>query len=199
MLTTSRAVAFASAGYRGARATTRVEAVAAAGPFALLTLHRPSNVDTAERLAFWGEALRTVCARVPVVFPIHPRTQASLARHGVEQAWREIPGLTITPPVGYLEIVQLQARATLVLTDSAGVAEESSVLDRPCLVLRTTTERPITVEQGTSVLIGRDADALLRGVEAVLNGTWDKPGRIELWDGQAGERVATSILKFLGA
>ncbi len=174
-----------------------VDAVARAGRFALLTLHRPSNVDAADKLRSWAEALRQVAARVPIVWPVHPRTAASIERHGLERELAAIADLVRVPPLGYLETIALEERAALVLTDSAGVSEEASVLGTPCLVLRATTERPITLTHGTAALIGEDRQRLVAEVERALGGGWPAPAGIPMWDGHAGQRVVEETLAFL--
>lgn len=166
-------------------------------PFALLTLHRPSNVDTERMLRLWAGGLARVGARLPIVWSVHPRTAKSIDRHRLEPLFAAIPGLVRTEPLGYLETIALEERATVILTDSAGITEEASVLDRPCLTLRTTTERPITLSAGSSVLIGEDPGRLVEEVERVLDGRWDKHGKIPLWDGKAGQRVVEATLAFL--
>ncbi|RMG06509.1 MAG: UDP-N-acetyl glucosamine 2-epimerase [Planctomycetota bacterium] len=168
-----------------------------AAPFGLLTLHRPANVDTAAALRAWRELLAPVAARIPLVFPVHPRTARSLDLHRERAAWERIPGLTLLPPLGYLQCLRLQSQARLVLTDSGGVSEEASVLDTPCLVLREHTERPITVERGTALLVGRDRAALERGVELALAGRFPRRGGIELWDGRAAPRAVRAVEGFL--
>lgn len=175
-----------------------VQAIVDAGPFSLLTLHRPSNVDRPEMLRRWAEAFRTICAKIPVVFPVHPRTDASLRRHGLLEEFQGIPGLLMTKPLGYLEVIALQDASLFVMTDSGGIQEETSVLNTPCLTLRTSTERPITVSHGTGILIGEDPDLLLRWVDTVLAGEFDKQSSIELWDGKAAERIAAEVARFLG-
>jgi UDP-N-acetylglucosamine 2-epimerase (non-hydrolysing) len=174
-----------------------VRDVADGGPFALLTLHRPSNVDAEAMLRLWAGGLERVGAKVPILWPVHPRTAKSIERHGLEELFAAIPHLTRTGPVGYLETIALEERATLIMTDSGGVTEEASVLDTPCLTLRTTTERPLTVSQGTCVLVGETPDRLVEEVDRILAGQWDKHGEIPLWDGQAAQRIVGETLAFL--
>jgi UDP-N-acetylglucosamine 2-epimerase (non-hydrolysing) len=167
------------------------------GPFALLTLHRPSNVDSEPALRSWLEALAPVCARIPVVFPMHPRTARSLRKHGLLASFEGLEGMRLCEPVGYLQCVRLQREARFVMTDSGGIQEESSVLSTPCLTLRETTERPITLTQGCAVLTS--AADLGGWVQRVLAGELDKQVQIDLWDGKAGERVAREVHAFLSA
>ncbi len=155
--------------------------------YALVTLHRPSNVDDAATLGALVGALRRVTDRLPIVFPVHPRTRPRL--EGLIGDDR----IRLVEPLGYLDFVALEASARVVLTDSGGVQEETTVLGVPCLTLRTTTERPITVTGGTNQLIGPDPHAIVEHVDAVLaDGV--VPRCPELWDGRAGERIAKVLL-----
>jgi UDP-N-acetylglucosamine 2-epimerase (non-hydrolysing) len=159
--------------------------------FAVLTLHRPSNVDATEKLAELLTAVDAIAAQVPVVFPVHPRTQQRLAQAGSTTH----PRLKLIPPVGYLDFLCLLSKATLVLTDSGGIQEETTALGVPCLTLRENTERPITISQGTNQLVGTDPRKILTAAEAVLAGK-AKPGRIPpLWDGHAAERIVEVLLR----
>ncbi len=160
-----------------------------AGGYALLTLHRPSNVDAAEPLARLMEVFEEIHAELPVVFPVHPRTRASMA--GL-LGGRE-PRLRTTEPLGYLDFVQLMADARLVLTDSGGIQEETTVLGVPCLTLRDTTERPITVSQGTNSVVGTKPSTILAEVRKVLDGGGKRGCVPELWDGRAAERIVAVL------
>ena len=157
--------------------------------YALVTLHRPSNVDDPEQLRRVAGLLERVAQKMPVVFPIHPRTRQRMLDAGIATA-----GLVLTPPLGYLDFLRLMADCRFVLTDSGGIQEETTVLGVPCLTLRENTERPITIEQGTNRLVGLDPTAAYAAVEDLLsNGL--PPGRIpELWDGRASERIV-EVLK----
>ena len=166
--------------------------------FGLVTLHRPSNVDAPDTLAALLEAFGAISARLPLLWPMHPRTRASIERFGLTEALRA-PGLVCLPPQGYLEMVGLMNGATVVLTDSGGVQEETTALGVPCLTLRENTERPITVEQGTNTLVGRDLPALYAAVDAILSGG-GKRGRLpELWDGRTAARIAAHMAQWLRA
>jgi UDP-N-acetylglucosamine 2-epimerase (non-hydrolysing) len=166
------------------------------GHFVLVTLHRPSLVDEPQRLAPTLEVLGDVAARMPVLFPLHPRTRRRLAESGLA-----VPeGVRLLEPLSYLEFIALEEAARLVVTDSGGVQEETSALGVPCLTYRTTTERPVTVELGTNRLIGLDPAALREACMAEL----DAAGRtqlapIPLWDGAAGPRAAAAIVELVGA
>jgi UDP-N-acetylglucosamine 2-epimerase (non-hydrolysing) len=161
--------------------------------FAVLTLHRPSNVDSTEKLAELLGAIDSIAAQVPVIFPVHPRTQQRLAQAGIKTH----PQLRLTPPVGYLDFLCLLSKATLVLTDSGGIQEETTALGVPCLTLRENTERPITISEGTNQLIGTDPAKILAAAQDILAGK-GKPGRIPpFWDGHAAERIVDVLLKKL--
>jgi len=158
--------------------------------FALVTLHRPSNVDDNEVLKNILESLLTVSEQLSVVFPVHPRTRTRIAQFGIS-----IEKLHLLEPVPYIEFLALQRRATVVITDSGGIQEETTYLQVPCLTIRNNTERPITVSMGTNTLVGQDSRKLALELSAILEGR-PKRGRVPpLWDGQAGERIADLLLK----
>jgi UDP-N-acetylglucosamine 2-epimerase (non-hydrolysing) len=164
--------------------------------YGVVTLHRPSNVDHARDLAPLLATLREASQRLPLVFALHPRTRANIARFGLEDM---VAGsrIAVLPPQGYLEMLGLMADATLILTDSGGMQEESTALGVPCLTLRENTERPITIEQGTNTLVGSAREAILREVDAILAGR-GKRGRVpERWDGRAAERIAAHLASWL--
>jgi UDP-N-acetylglucosamine 2-epimerase (non-hydrolysing) len=169
----------------------------AAHGFVLATLHRPSNVDDAGRLARLVEVLSQIGKKLPVVFPVHPRTRARLEAAHVSEAALRAQGLRLSPPLGYLDFLQLQDAAKVVITDSGGVQEETTALGVPCLTVRDNTERPITISEGTNKLVGSNPDVLPGEVDQILAGH-SKRGRIPaLWDGKAGERAAEAIRRFL--
>ncbi len=164
--------------------------------FAFVTLHRPSNVDDPVKLAALLGALATISRRLPIVFPIHPRTRGMIANAGLEPLLAE-PGIATAPPLSYLRAIGLMRAARLVVTDSGGVQEETTALGVPCLTARENTERPITIDQGTNTLIGVDPARLIAAVDDVLT-TGGKKGRApDLWDGRAAERIADATLAFL--
>lgn len=168
-------------------------AVDGASGYALLTLHRPANVDEPEVLRGLLEAVAALARDVPVAFPIHPRTGKVIAANGVEPLL-DAPGVVAMAPIGYLTMLGLMAKARLVLTDSGGVQEETTGLGVPCLTLRTNTERPITVIEGTNQVVGTDPAAILEHARATLANP-GRRGRIpELWDGHAASRIATILL-----
>jgi UDP-N-acetylglucosamine 2-epimerase (non-hydrolysing) len=155
--------------------------------YALLTLHRPSNVDREEDLRRFADLLERIAARIPVVFPIHPRTRERAGRFGL---WKSPPnGLRLIDPLGYLDFLSLQDRARFVMTDSGGVQEETTALGVPCLTLRENTERPITIRSGTNLLVGTRPAGILKGVDRVLSARSAARRIPPLWDGRAGERL----------
>jgi UDP-N-acetylglucosamine 2-epimerase (non-hydrolysing) len=165
--------------------------------FILWTMHRPSNVDDGRTLAGWIRAMQAIGERVPIVFPVHPRTRARLTANGTWLKLTNSKGITATGPLGYLECLSLSSQALAVVTDSGGLQEEATVLRVPCLTLRENTERPITVSQGTSTLVGQDAARLVRLVGQILDGEY-KTGTVpRLWDGRAAERIAEAVANFL--
>ncbi len=163
--------------------------------YALVTLHRPGTVDEPEALRAILDALNALAGRLPVLFPVHPRTRARIGRIGFQPA----PALTLTDPLGYLDFLGLMDAASLVLTDSGGIQEETTSLGIPCLTLRPNTERPITLTQGTNRLLGADPGAILPAAERILAGDLPRGGPPALWDGRAGERIATVLAGFLAA
>jgi len=161
--------------------------------YAVLTLHRPANVDDPQTLGGIICAVRQIAARLPVVFPVHPRTRARLREFGLDTA---LDGVIATEPLGYIDFLSLTSRARLVLTDSGGLQEESTALAIPCLTLRQNTERPITVSEGTNRVVGTRTADILREFELALGST--RASRIpDLWDGRASERIAAVIGRFL--
>lgn len=165
--------------------------------YALATLHRPSNVDDPVMLESLLGTLDWIQERLPVVLPLHPRTRDRLESFSLMPRARAMSNLRITEPLGYLDFIALTAGAKLVLTDSGGLQEETTVLGIPCLTLRTYTERPITVSVGTNTVVGPDPSAIRDAVTAVLSGA-GKKGRVpELWDGRASQRIASILVDYL--
>jgi UDP-N-acetylglucosamine 2-epimerase (non-hydrolysing) len=159
--------------------------------FAVLTLHRPSNVDSADKLAELMSTIEAVASELPVVFPVHPRTKQRLAEAGAIRN----PQLRLIDPIGYLDFLCLLSQATLVLTDSGGIQEETTALGVPCLTLRENTERPITISQGTNLLVGTDPTQIINAARDILAGK-SKAGRIPpLWDGKAADRIVEILLQ----
>ncbi len=159
--------------------------------FALVTLHRPALVDDPDRLKAVFGALNEVSRGLRVVFPMHPRTQARVA---ALNEGKPTAGITIVAPLGYLEFLALESRATVVITDSGGVQEETTFLGVPCLTVRENTERPVTVRLGTNTLVGYDMTLLLEKVRDIAAGRYKNGARPPLWDGKAAGRIADGLL-----
>ena len=178
--------------------TLRAHGHACPHAYGLLTLHRPSNVDDGAQLAALLDALGQVSRLLPLLFPIHPRTAASLRVAGLEGVLAR-HAIICLPPLGYLEMLGLMQEARLVLTDSGGIQEESTALGVPCLTLRDHTERPVTVSEGTNTIAGTQPAAIVALARAILD-TGGKRGRIPpLWDGHAAGRIAAAIVPWLAA
>ncbi len=161
----------------------------AAGRYGVVTLHRPANVD--DPVVFGGilDALAEIQRTLTLVFPVHPRTRANLERGGLLARVASLPGLKLTPPLGYLDFLKLMSHSAVVITDSGGIQEETTVLGIPCLTVRENTERPITVEQGTNQLVGIRPEGILAGYGRIRAG--EIRHRVpDLWDGRAAERIA---------
>jgi UDP-N-acetylglucosamine 2-epimerase (non-hydrolysing) len=167
--------------------------------FALLTLHRPSNVDDAATLRPLLECLNEIAREIAILFPAHPRTQERIERFGlgglVRTEWEQAErGVLLCPPVGYLEFLRLESEAAFVLTDSGGIQEETTVLGVPCLTLRENTERPITVAEGTNTLVGSEPQRILAAAREILAGRGKKGRTPELWDGNAAKRIVKVLV-----
>ena len=165
--------------------------------YGVVTLHRPSNVDQPEALAAMLNVLGEVAQDLPLIFVLHPRTRNNVERFGLIGSI-DPTRIALLPPQGYLEMLGLMSGATLMLTDSGGLQEETTALGVPCLTLRDNTERPITVEQGTNTMVGTERAAILQGVADILQGR-GKQGRVpEFWDGHAAPRIAADLWQWLG-
>lgn len=158
--------------------------------YGIVTLHRPENVDDPAVLEPLWRALNAAAAKLPLVFPVHPRTRPKLEALGAIH-----PAFTLIEPVGYSEMVCLTKNAKCALTDSGGLQEETTALGVPCLTLRTETERPCTVSEGTSEIVGSDPAKIADGVDRILAGDWKKGGLPELWDGHTAERIADILIR----
>lgn len=160
--------------------------------YGLVTLHRPSNVDNPDVLQRLLNVLSEISIQLPLIFALHPRTKSNIEKFGFQRFIN--PEFSIVlPPQGYLEMLGLMRDATVVLTDSGGIQEETTALGVPCLTLRENTERPITLEQGTNTLVGSNSETLLHEIEIILDGN-GKRGRVpEFWDGHAADRIVTDI------
>jgi len=160
--------------------------------YAVVTLHRPSNVDEPGALSRLVHTLVEVSRKIPLVLPMHPRTRARVSEAGLDAVLGE-GEITVAPPLGYLQLLGLMAEARMVLSDSGGIQEETTALGVPCITLRENTERPITVTAGTNTIVGTDGQAIHRCVDDVL-ATGGKAGRIpDLWDGHAAQRIADRL------
>jgi UDP-N-acetylglucosamine 2-epimerase (non-hydrolysing) len=167
------------------------------GGFGVVTLHRPSNVDSLPALREALTILKDVASRLPLIWPVHPRAKANIERFGLSPLL-DGAKITLLPPQGYLEMLGLMGQARLVLTDSGGIQEETTALAVPCLTMRDNTERPITVDQGTNTLVGRNRARTLECVDDILKNGGKRGRTPELWDGHAAERIADDLSAWLG-
>ena len=167
------------------------------GGFGVVTLHRPSNVDSLPALREALTILKDVASRLPLIWPVHPRAKANIERFGLSPLLAGAK-ITLLPPQGYLEMLGLMGQARLVLTDSGGIQEETTALAVPCLTMRDNTERPITVDQGTNTLVGRNRARTLECVDDILKNGGKRGRTPELWDGHAAERIADDLSAWLG-
>ena len=161
--------------------------------YGAVTLHRPSNVDDAVVFARIASALREVSETLPLAFPVHPRTRANLEKFGIDLG----PHVALLPPLAYMDFLNLWKDSTLVLTDSGGLQEETTALGIPCITLRTNTERPVTVTEGTNVLVGSDAELIRAAVRTVIAGEGKRGRRPHLWDGRAADRTVEILARTL--
>jgi UDP-N-acetylglucosamine 2-epimerase (non-hydrolysing) len=161
--------------------------------YGVVTLHRPSNVDDAAQLSTLVEMLRAIAEKLPIVFPVHPRTRKRLQNFGFWGRIEGAQGVRLIEPVGYVEFMSLVFGAKAVITDSGGVQEETTYLGIPCITLRENTERPITVLEGTNRLM--QPAGVPAALEIILQGNWQQGNRPELWDGNTAGRVVESLKK----
>ena len=166
------------------------------GNFALVTLHRPSNVDTPEGVRMLINVLKAAASYMPLVFPIHPRTRNKIAEMGLKSDLNQISNLLLTEPLGYFDFQKLVADCAFVLTDSGGIQEETTFLQKPCLTLRPNTERPSTIEVGTNVLLPFDVNAITPFIDDIVAGRFKKGAVPAYWDGKATERIMARIDSF---
>ena len=162
--------------------------------YAVLTLHRPSNVDEVKSFSRILDALEEIATRLPIIFPAHPRTRKMIAELGLTERIERPNGLLAIDPVGYLDFLQLLSGARLVFTDSGGIQEETTVLGIPCITLRENTERPVTVEQGTNRLVGRNPAKIVSAAIEALDQPAPEIRLPDLWDGRAAERIVDVLL-----
>ncbi|MFQ5412779.1 MAG: non-hydrolyzing UDP-N-acetylglucosamine 2-epimerase [Phycisphaerae bacterium] len=164
--------------------------------YAVVTLHRPSNVDRPETFASILDAFETIGRDMPIVFPMHPRTRKNLAAMGLADRVESISPLRTPEPLGYLDFLKLMAEAAVVLTDSGGIQEETTILKVPCLTLRENTERPVTVTEGTNRLVSPDGESILTAYREHLARPIDTTRAPEYWDGRAAERIAEIFVEW---
>ena len=172
--------------------------------YAVLTLHRPSNVDDHKALLDIIKALKRISNEIPIIFPIHPRTRKQIELLGFKDYFVDLTnnesritnnGICLLDPLGYLDFLKLMRHSKFIMTDSGGIQEETTVLEIPCLTLRDTTERPITITQGTNILVHNDTERIVAEASKILNGTVKKSSCPELWDGKTAERIVKVIAK----
>ncbi|MEO7559182.1 MAG: UDP-N-acetylglucosamine 2-epimerase (non-hydrolyzing) [Nitrosospira sp.] len=163
------------------------------GQYGVITLHRPSNVDSAEAMARIGGALKEIATELPLIFPVHPRTRGNLEKFGINLG----PNITLMGPQAYMAFLHLWKDAAVVLTDSGGLQEETTALGVPCITIRENTERPVTVEEGSNVLAGTDPVRIVAEARKVLRGEGKQGRRPHLWDGKAAERIVEVLAKEL--
>jgi UDP-N-acetylglucosamine 2-epimerase (non-hydrolysing) len=167
------------------------------GEYVLVTIHRPSNVDIPEQLKSLLEVFKEFSGERKIIFPIHPRTRKNIEKFGFNEFTESIDNLTLLEPLGYIDFLSLMMDADFILTDSGGIQEETTALGVPCLTMRTTTERPVTIEEGTNILIQPEADIIRREFKKIISGD-KKAGRIpQLWDGKAADRIAEILTKLV--
>jgi UDP-N-acetylglucosamine 2-epimerase (non-hydrolysing) len=171
-------------------------------PYVLVTLHRPSNVDEREVLMSILDTLNIIAGRIPVIFPIHPRTGKKIQKFDLEDKLVFVESspsdfdaknekkIVAVPPLGYLDFLNLMSTSRMVMTDSGGIQEETTILGIPCLTLRKNTERPVTVTEGTNVIVGNCPEAILKNAYSILEGNTQAKSTPKYWDGRAAQRIA---------
>lgn len=166
--------------------------------YALLTMHRPVNVDNPEILRKFVDAFEQISSWIQIIYPVHPRAEKNLRQFNLWQHFSSVKNVVLTGPLGYHDMLNLQMNCRFIMTDSGGMQEESSILKKPCITLRFSTERPVTVNKGSSVLVGSDTDKLSENVNMIRNGIFKITREIPLWDGKAAQRIVEKIrfLKF---
>jgi UDP-N-acetylglucosamine 2-epimerase (non-hydrolysing) len=161
--------------------------------FAVVTMHRPSNVDNPDDLKKLMDLLSEIAQSVPIIFPCHPRTHKEMAKNGFSMTAN--PNLNIIEPIGYLDFLRAQSQAMFVLTDSGGIQEETTYLQVPCVTMRMNTERPSTIEIGSNILTGPDPERIRPVVQEIIGGN-HKVGKIPpLWDGKTAERIVKHLIE----
>jgi UDP-N-acetylglucosamine 2-epimerase (non-hydrolysing) len=165
--------------------------------YILVTLHRPSNVDQKENLEKILTIFEGFTSNLPIIFPIHPRTQKNISTLGLGDRFSNLQNVKIVDPVGYLDFINIMANAKLILTDSGGIQEETSYLGIPCITMRDNTERPITVEVGSNYLIGLNVQEVIKTGNEILSGIMKSHRIPDLWDGKAAERIVKILINYL--
>ena len=163
------------------------------GEYGVVTLHRPANVDEKESLSKLIGVFAEVSRQMPLIFPIHPRTRARIESFGLNSQLEASPNIRLAPPLGYLDFLALTSQAKVIVTDSGGLQEESTVLGVPCLTVRPNTERPITCTEGTNRLVRPEREAILKGAKDAVAARPGKPPVIDRWDGRTAERIAAIV------
>lgn len=184
---------------RASASTVREHFGVQTGEYAVATVHRPANTDDRERLTSIFQALAEVSRRVPVIVPLHPRTQKALSEFKLDEKLREAATLHLVEPLGYLDFLHLYSGAKLVLTDSGGIQEETTALGIPCLTLRDNTERPVTVSLGTNTIVGADYSRITTHAARILNNFESVSSTVRrtppLWDGRTADRILDALMK----
>ena len=171
----------------------KVAQTADGGRYGVVTLHRPSNVDSADMMARIGGALKEIADDLPLIFPVHPRTRGNLVKFGIDLG----PNITLAGPQAYMAFLNLWKDAAVVLTDSGGLQEETTALGVPCITIRENTERPVTVDEGTNVLVGTDPVRIVDETRKVLRGEGKQGRRPLMWDGKAADRIVAVLAQEL--
>jgi UDP-N-acetylglucosamine 2-epimerase (non-hydrolysing) len=164
------------------------------GKFVVSTIHRPSNVDKEEDLLKIFEIFEAIQDKIKIVLPLHPRTKNSIEKYGLNERFSGMKNLIVTEPLGYLDFLHLVSNSKFVLTDSGGIQEETTYLKIPCITMRFNTERPVTIEEGTNVLVGNDKDKVLENFKKIMDNLFKKGKIPDLWDGKAAERIVEIII-----
>ncbi len=165
--------------------------------YCVMTLHRPSNVDTKHTLAQVYAMLKALRQRTKVIYPIHPRTMKMIKKHRFLAKFKALENLKMIEPLGYINFVKLVKESQCVLTDSGGIQEETAVLNVPCLTMRKNTERPLTISNGTNYLVGRNKGQIVKKIELALKGRAKQSKRLKFWDGKTAERIVHIISRTL--
>jgi UDP-N-acetylglucosamine 2-epimerase (non-hydrolysing) len=165
--------------------------------YVLITLHRPTNVDSAEMLSMFFDIFNYISSRKKIVFPVHPRTRKNITDFGLDEIAGQNKNLILTEPLGYIDFLNLMKNSSLVITDSGGIQEETTFLGVPCITTRTTTERPITVEIGTNTLVHPEKEAILKTIYEKIDNSSNPHQIPKLWDGKASKRIAEIIYNYL--